>query len=192
MKRRNQESTSRISDPFQTILDSTDAHRADHHCWAYPFQDGPSLGVLAAAVKAKRVLELGTALGYTACWFTHGSEIAIVDTIEKDPEHVRFAQANITQSGFANRITVHSGSFTSVLPILAPGYDIAFFDGYSPTLNDLKMLEQMLRPGGLLISANLGLDDDETKPYIQALCNSKRWLTSFMAEKGQTAVSVRR
>lgn len=181
-----------INDPFVAIQAHTDTHRDAHGCGAYPFRDGPSLGVLAAANGARRVLELGTALGYTACWFAHGSPSAIVDTIERDAEHVRLARKNIASSGFADRITVHHGDFDAVLPTLAPGYDIVFFDGYAPSPARLRQLEHLLRPGGMLISANLALAGSDSRPCIQTLSAPARWLTSFMVEGGQTAVSVRR
>ena len=92
---------------FAAILVQTDVHRQSHGCWAYPFGDGPTLGVLAAATGAERILELGTALGYTACWFAHGSPGARIDTIERDAKHVCMARANIAERGFADRIEVH-------------------------------------------------------------------------------------
>ncbi len=150
------------------------------------------MGVLAAAAGARRILELGTALGYTACWFAYGSAAAAVDSIERDAEHVRLARANIGARGFADRITVHQGDFDAVLPTLAPGYDIAFFDGYAPSPGRLRQLEQMLRPGGMLISANLALAGDDSRHCIDTLCDPSRWLTSFMVENGETAVSIRR
>jgi predicted O-methyltransferase YrrM len=183
--------TPKLSDPFKAIQAGTDKHRASHGCWAYPFQDGPALGVIAAAAGAKRVLELGTALGYTACWFAHGSPAAKVDTIEQDDDHVRLARANIARAGFGDRVTVHHGAFVSIIPDLPPGFDIAFFDGYAPTLADLDMLTRMLRPGGVLITTNLGLGGEAAR-YVETLCDPKLWMTAFMAESGRTAVSVRR
>jgi predicted O-methyltransferase YrrM len=178
------------SDPFAAILAQTDAHRRVHSCWAYPFGDGPALGVLAAAVAAKRILELGTALGYTSCWLAYGSSEAHIVTIERDVEHVQLARANIADAGFADRIQVHHGDSDTVLPTLESGYDIAFFDGYSPALSDLNRLRSLLRSGGLLISANLDLGGDRCA-VRDSLSDSSRWLTSFMAEAGRTAVSVK-
>src|SRR5215467_5823973 len=72
-------------DPFAEVRTQTLRHRAQHGCGAYPFEDGAILGVIAAAVAVKRVLELRCALGYTALWFAHGANGAIIDTIEFDP-----------------------------------------------------------------------------------------------------------
>ncbi len=52
------------ADPFAEVRQATDQHRARHGCGAYPYDNGPLLSVLAAAVHARRIVELGTALGY--------------------------------------------------------------------------------------------------------------------------------
>jgi predicted O-methyltransferase YrrM len=178
------------SDPFAQIKASTDTHRRAHGCWAYPFGDGPTLGVLAAAVNAGRILELGTALGYTACWLAHGSPSAQVDTIERDPDHAQLAAANSLAAGFSSRIRIIGGEFDTVLPTLTAGYDIVFFDGYAPTPKTFSQIRDLLRRGGVLISANLDLGGDG-EWCRQCLCDDTQWLTSFMAENGRTAVSVK-
>ena len=177
-------------DPFGEVRAQTLRHRAQHGCGAYPFADGSILGVIAAAVAAKRVLELGCALGYTALWFAHGAKGASIDTIEFDPAHVRLARENFAAFGVANRINLHQGDFTAVLPRLAPGYDIAFFDGFAPTPDYLRTFQKLVRPRGVLISSNLHFRDAETRAYRHLLFAGDAWLTAAIAD-GDTAVSVR-
>jgi len=50
----------------------------------------PILAVLAATIRAERILEVGCGLGYSALCLAHGSG-ALVETIDRDPEHVRLA-----------------------------------------------------------------------------------------------------
>src|SRR5579885_2943452 len=104
----------RPSDPFAHIRKATDQHRAQHGCGAYPYDNGPLLSTLAAAASARRILELGTALGYTALSFAHGAPDATVDTIEREPEHVQLARENIAAAAMDHRITVHEGDFAKV------------------------------------------------------------------------------
>ena len=113
------------------------------------------LAALAAAANARRILELGTALGYTALSFASGAPDATVDTVERDPEHVQLARDNIAAAAMDHRITVHEGDFAAVLPTLDPGYDVAFFDGQAPSPALHKTLRGLLRTGGTLITANL-------------------------------------
>jgi predicted O-methyltransferase YrrM len=180
---------SQTSDPFAHIRAATDAHRRLHGCRTYPFSEGPLLGVMAAAVAARRIVELGTALGYTALWLAHGAAAARIDTIERDPEHVGLARENFAAAGQAGRITVHEGEFERVLPGLAPPYDLAFFDGFGPTLAHLAETRRLLRPGGVLVSTNLDVGRGED--YRAALADASAWLTSFAAEGGRTAISIR-
>jgi predicted O-methyltransferase YrrM len=77
---------------FRFIKDMTREHRFKHRCNAYSYSDGQGLINLAKAYKPERVLELGTALGYTACCLAASGENCIVDTIEADPEHVKIAK----------------------------------------------------------------------------------------------------
>src|ERR1700744_6080867 len=104
------------ADPFAKVKAATDAHRGRHGCGAYPYDNGPLLAALAAAADARRILELGTALGYTAMSFASGAPDATVDTIERDPEHVRLARENIAGAALDHRITVHEGEFAAILP----------------------------------------------------------------------------
>jgi predicted O-methyltransferase YrrM len=177
-------------DPFAAIRAGTDAHRARHHCGAHPFSDGRTLGVLAAATGARRILELGTALGYTALWLAHGAVAAAVDTIEHDREHVRIARENFAAAGYGARITAHEGDFDAVLARLAPGYDLAFFDGFGPALGQLERMRALLRPRGVLISSNLDFGG-EAPEYRSRLADPAQWLTAFALENGRTAISVR-
>jgi predicted O-methyltransferase YrrM len=122
-------------DPFAKVREATLAHRTKHGCGTWPHSNGALLSALAATADAKRILELGTALGYTALSFAHGAPKATVDTIERDSEHVRLARANIAAAGMDARVVVHQGDFGDVLPTLEPGYDLAFFDGHTPVLS---------------------------------------------------------
>src|SRR5262245_58608365 len=179
-----------MHDPFAHIRAATDGHRKQHGCGAWPYDNGPLLGVLAGVADARRILELGTALGYTALWLAHGAPAAVLDTVERDAEHVRLARQHIEHSVMAGRVVVHHGDFANVLRGLAPGYDVAFFDGFTPAPPMLKELRRLLRPRGLLISANLTHGGD-ANAYRDALLDTDVWLTAFSDEDRETAISIK-
>jgi predicted O-methyltransferase YrrM len=178
------------TDPFAKIRSATDTHRARHGCGAHPYDNGPLLAALAAAANARRILELGTALGYTALSFASGAPDATVDTIERDPDHVRLAREHIAAATMDHRITVHEGDFATVLPTLDPGYDVAFFDGHTPTPALHKTLRGLLRTGGTLITANLN-HGGSADAVRKALFDGKTWRSALVDEGGETAISVK-
>ena len=177
-------------DRFAKISAATNAHRDRHGCSAYPYGNGPLLAALAAAANARRILELGTALGYTALSFASGARDATIDTIERDPEHVRLARENIAGASMDHRITVHEGDFAAILPTLDPGYDVAFSDGQTPSPALHKTLRGLLRTGGTLITANLN-HGGTADAVRKALFDSKSWRSAFLDEDGETAISVK-
>jgi predicted O-methyltransferase YrrM len=178
------------TDPFAKIRTATNAHRGRHGCSAYPYDNGSLLAALAAAANARRILELGTALGYTALSFASGAPGATVDTIERDPEHVRLARENIAGASMDHRITVHEGDFAAILPTLDPGYDVAFFDGQTPSPAMHKTLRGLLRTGGTLITANLN-HGGTADAVRKALFEGKSWRSALIDEDGETAISVK-
>lgn len=118
---------------------------------------GALLRVLASAAGATRILEIGTAIGYSGIWLAgalpaNGSLL----TIEVDQERARTARANFSRAGLADRVIVIVGDARRMVAKLAGPFDVIFQDGdkhqYGPLLDRLAA---MLRPGGLLISDNV-------------------------------------
>ena len=180
-------------DRYAAVQQATRAHRASHGCWAYTFEDGPSLQRLAAKWNAHRVLELGTALGYTACCLAGSGPEVRVDTIERDATHVALAREQIASVGLADQITVHHGSFEVVMKKLAPCYDLAFFDGFTPEPHVIYALRQLLVDGGLLVCANVDLAvSAEAIALRQALDDPLQWQQEASIEAGATRVLIKR
>ena len=178
------------NDPFAKVREATLAHRSKHGCGAWPYNNGPLLGVIAGAADARRILELGCALGYTSLSFAHGAPKAKIDTVERDPEHVRLACEHIAAAGMAKRITVHEGDFAKVLPTLEEGYEVAFFDGHSPVSALHTTLRRLLRIGGVLITANLNHGGTADAVH-DALFDGKSWRSTLLDEDGETAISIK-
>ena len=175
------------TDPFADILSTTDTHRARHGCGAYPYDKGTLLGVLAAAVQATRIIEVGTALGYSALWLAYGAPSAQVDTIESDPEHVQIARQHCRAYKMSDRVHVHQGDALTVLDSLDTNvYDLAFFDGFAPTSQLVTGLHQRLRTGGVLVCANLTLGEHNASDLLS---DPEAWMTHSF---GETAIAVKR
>ncbi|MCO5081080.1 MAG: class I SAM-dependent methyltransferase [Rhizobiaceae bacterium] len=175
--------------PFDFIQEATRQHRQRHRCGAYTFEDGAGLIALAKAEAPRRVVELGTALGFTACCLAFGTDDTMVDTVEGDPEHVMLARRYIAEAGLQDRVKVHQGDFHSVLPRLVGPYDLAFFDGFAPDDKLIWELCMLLRDGGVLVCANLGLAEASSRRALEHdLTDRSRWTKIATLEGGSTQV----
>ncbi len=79
--------------------------------------------------KPKRILEIGTAVGYSAtCFAKYTDEDCIIDTIEIDEERAKEAIENVKNIGLSEKINIMIGNAVEILPTLKPGYDLVFID----------------------------------------------------------------
>lgn len=113
--------------------------------------------VLIKTTNPKHILEVGTAIGYSALLFclAAGPESHLI-TIEREPHLIDTARANIDEAGLTHQIKVMPGDATEVLPCLTEPVDMIFLDGAKGHYT--QMLEHclnLLKPGGLLISDNV-------------------------------------
>ena len=188
------------SDRFAYVAEKYESHRDQHGCFdVYPFPNGPLLGTLAAASGARRLLEVGCGLGYSGLWLAYGTgPQGILETIERDEEHAKIARDHFKAEGLDDRIKILLGLGTHILPALQGTYDLIYFDtDPAESLIDLEQFERLLRPGGLLMSANLFLGQyapdlpglDKTAEYRLRILDSDRWLTAYLPDG--TALSIR-
>lgn len=175
--------------PFDFIQDATRQHRRRHGCGAYTFEDGPGLIALAEAERPRRVIELGTALGYTACCLASATDETLVDTIERDAEHVALARKHIAQARLSDRVKVHEGDFRTFMKGLSGPYDLAFFDGFAPNSDLINALRTLLRDDGVLACANLSLADGVVERTLSRdLGDPMRWSRTAVLENGATQI----
>ncbi|MBR5280028.1 MAG: O-methyltransferase [Clostridia bacterium] len=103
----------------------------------------------------KRILEIGTAIGYSALLMHECSPEARIDTVEIDPDTALIARKNIEAGNAKDHIRVIIGDGNEVLPALPGPYDMIFLDSakgqYIHLYDDLKRL---LTLDGLLVCDN--------------------------------------
>jgi len=108
--------------------------------------------------RPKRILEIGTAVGYSASQFAKvTAEDCVIDSIEIDEDRANEALINIRNIGVNDRINIIIGNAVEVLPTLEDGiYDIVFIDankGKYPVF--LKEAIRLLRNNGLILADNV-------------------------------------
>ena len=107
--------------------------------------------------KPKRMLEIGTAVGYSAICFTEFlSEDGSIDTIEREHDRVIEAKENIKKAEVEGKINIYEGDAVEILPTLEGKYDAIFIDaakGKYPFF--LKESLRMLADDGIIFADNI-------------------------------------
>ncbi len=122
---------------------------------------GKMLHLLARALGARKILEIGTLGGYSTIWLARalppdGSLI----TLEAEPRHAEVARANIARAGLASAVELRLGRAQETLPqLLAEGrgpFDLIFIDADKPGYSVyLEWSLRLARPGTLIIADNV-------------------------------------
>ena len=188
--------------PHIDLYEKSTAHRKEHgesRCSVYPSSpnSAPMWALLVAMVGARRFLEIGCGLGYTAVLMAEGGgEDCHVDTVENEPLHADLAEQELVGRGLQQRVTVLRGEATDILPTLTEAYDIVFVDAdwdkYPGWLPDLARLT---RKGGVIVTSNLfplfeewaqELPDKEAvQSYLTDLVQDSRFKTYIIPDRWQ-------
>jgi predicted O-methyltransferase YrrM len=119
---------------------------------------GAALRLLAAATRAKTVVEVGTGTGVSGLWLLAGMRVdGILTSIDVDPDHQAMARQSFAAAGFAqSRARLIAGHARDVLPRLADAaYDLVFVDSeITEYAHCVGAAHRLLRDGGLLVVNN--------------------------------------
>ena len=122
---------------------------------------GKLMHLLACAIGATRILEIGTLGGYSTIWLARAvGDAGKVVTLELDPRHAEVARKNIAREGLSGRVDLRVGAALDLLPRLeaerAGPFDLAFIDADKPSnAAYFAYALKLSRPGGLIIVDNV-------------------------------------
>jgi len=165
---------------------------------------------LIHALRARAVLEIGTAIGYSALWMAQALEPGgRLISLELDATRAATARRNIDRARLSESISVIVGDAARFVHKVAGPFDLIFQDGdkllYEPLL---EALIAHLRPGGVLVTDNVLWDGevidgfverrrhdqastDAIRSYNRRLAREPRLLTTFLPLGDGVALSVR-
>jgi predicted O-methyltransferase YrrM len=167
---------------------------------------GRYIGVLARAIGARRVFELGSGYGYSALHFARAvGEGGEVHCTELSAENVALARGFLERAGVWKRVTYHQEEARAAFQRVGGTWDIVYVDidkdGYPDTVD---LAYDHLRPGGLMITDNVlwsgrileGKDDGSKmtrgiQEFTRRLFAHKGFLTTINPTRDGVAVALR-
>ncbi len=129
---------------------------------------GAALRLLATAVSAKSVIEIGTGTGVSGTWLLRGMRPdGVLTSIDVESEHQRLARETFAEAGFGpSRVRLINGPALEVLPRFTEGaYDLLFIDALKAEY-PMYLVEglRLLRPGGVVAVDNALWHDKVADP----------------------------
>ena len=165
---------------------------------------------LLALTKPRRVLEVGTAVGYSSILMADNlPEDSRIITVERYKKHAEIAVDNIFRVGYEEKIKVIEGDAAEVLSWLDGGFDFIFLDAAKAQyIEFLPELLRLLNTGGILLSDNVlfhGMTGDDgnvirrkitivkrLRMYLETITNHPLLTTSLIPIGDGVALSVKK
>jgi predicted O-methyltransferase YrrM len=139
--------------------------------------EGAMLGLLVRLAGAKRLLELGTATGYSGIWLLRGTEGGMLTSFEVDHERAARARANFAEAGLGKQALVLEQDAVGGLEKLQGRFDACFIDllnsfpSEEVTRRVVELCIERLDAGALLMADNALRQGEVVKPKTQQARN---------------------
>ena len=141
------------------------------------------LKLLLAMKRPAKILEVGTAIGFSALLMSeYGPKDCQITTIEKYEKRIPLAKENFKKAGREEQITLLEGDATEILANLDGQYDFIFMDAAKGQyIHFLPDILRLMPVGGLLVSDNV-LQDGDVMESRYAVTRRDRTIHSRMRE----------
>ncbi len=141
---------------------------------------GHLLEILARAAGARRILEVGTAIGYGTLCLARGAPEAKVTTIDHDPEIQERARGFLAEGEVLDRVELLTGRALDLIPTLQGPFDLIYLDADKADYRRcLDLGLQRLRVGGLMVVDNLLWQGEIADPPAAGLSDTARHIETF-------------
>jgi predicted O-methyltransferase YrrM len=159
---------------------------------------GKLLFVLAKAVGARRILELGTLGGYSGTWLARALPAdGLLVTVELDPAHADVARRSFERAGLAGVIDLRVGQALEILPQIGSEglgpFDVVFIDADKEHYPEyLEWAIRLCRPGSLIVADNVVrkgavIDADSKDPVVRG---TRRFIEALATDGRVTATAI--
>jgi caffeoyl-CoA O-methyltransferase len=139
------------------LLAEMEAYAAEHKVPIADREVARFLEITARASGARKVLEIGMAIGYSVVHLAHGvGAQGTIVTIEPNEEMIRAASGYLKRAGVLDRVEIEKGKALEVMPSLEETFDLLFIDAVKEEYSQyLDLGLPRLRTGGVVIVDNL-------------------------------------
>ncbi len=188
-----------ILNPSDPVLDAAleAMNRAGLPSIQVSASQGKFLSILAQAIQARFILEIGTLGGYSTIWLARSlpSNGRLI-TLEADPKHAEVARANIAHAGLENIVDVRLGlamdSLIRISEESIPAFDLVFIDADKPNIKAYyDWAIKLTHPGSLIIIDNVVRNGDVVDPkYNDSSVRSMRELIPALASEPNVSAAA--
>lgn len=132
--------------------------------------------------KPKRILEIGTLIGYSTILMAKELEADnCMTTIEIHADEAKLARENIERAEVHPRIDVITGDAIKVIPRLIGKFDMVFIDAAKEEYLDyIKLIEKKLHRGSVVVADNAGIFADQMKEYLDYVRSSGKYTSEYI------------
>ena len=133
---------------------------------------GRLLWILVHAMRATRILEVGTSNAFSTIWLADAARSTggHVTTLELNPDKIALAGTNLGSAGLQGVVDIVEGRAVDTLPRLPGPYDLVFLDADRPSyLTYLELVVPKLRADGLLVADNVTSHAHELVDFLRAV-----------------------
>ena len=146
----------RLLPPRDAVLREMEERAARENIPISDPEVGKLLGILARSTGARRILEIGAAIGYGAIWLARGAPEARVYSVDIDPERLAAARGYLERAGAADRVELIEGAALEVIHRLDGPFDLVYVDAVKTEYRKyLDLVLPKLRVGGVIVCDNL-------------------------------------
>jgi len=142
---------------------------------------GKVLAETVRKVRPKRVLEVGTLIGYSAILI--GRELdknTQLITIEIHEDDAKMAEENIKRAQVPPTVQVLVGDAVKIIPQLEGQFDLVFIDAEKTEYIDyLRLVEDKLHEGSAVVADNAGVSADQMRDYLEYVRSSGKYRSRF-------------
>ena len=178
------------------LLAEMEAYAAEHRVPIADREVALFLEITARAIKARRALECGMAIGYSVIHLARGmAEDGLVITIDPSDDMIRAAEGYLSRAGLRERAQIEKGYALEVIPRLNETFDLIFLDAVKEEYRGyLDLSLPRLRSGGVVICDNLlwggQVAGDIRSPDQQASTEALREFNRYFVSHPQLRAEV--